>query len=59
MDAIRRGILAIEAEAVLCEGSCGDLSWTIERYGYPTHKHACRRRNRCQSHPDGCPEAER
>lgn len=42
------------AEALICEGECGDLAWTVERYGYPTHKHGCPRRNRCQSHPDGC-----
>jgi hypothetical protein len=42
------------AEALLCEGFCGDIAWTVEQYGYPTHKHGCPRRNRCQSHPDGC-----
>jgi hypothetical protein len=42
------------AEALLCEGFCGDIAWTVEQYGYPTHKHGCPRRNPCQSHPDGC-----
>ena len=38
---------------------CGFLNWTIKRYGRVTHKHACPNRTdaKCQSHPEGCPNA--
>lgn len=39
----------------LCTSGCGDLSWTLVKYGRLVHKHACPERQTCQTHPEGCP----
>lgn len=38
-----------------CSPGCGDLAWTVAEYGVVLHKHSCKMRNVCQSHPEGCP----
>ena len=65
LDQLREHIRSLEAtlaqrnarvaRLTRCPGSCGDLARTDKGDG-PIHKHSCPRRNRCQTHPDGCPD---